>query len=101
MANPVSTIQSTQPATWTKINTPGGGASTSIPFADVLKDAVDEYTDLQQTVDKDGSALALGQADNLTQIQIDSLKAEAALQTTVQLTSRVVNAYKEIMQMNI
>ena len=81
-AAPVSTIKSSD--------------SSAIPFADVLKEAVGNYISVQETVTQEGQALSL-----LAQIQIDSMKASAALSTTVQLTSRVVNAYKEIMQMQV
>lgn len=101
MENLVSSIQPIQPMTFSKIGETEKNAESSTPFLNILKDAVNEYTSLQKTVDEDSTALALGDADNLAQIQIDSFKAEAALQTAVQLTSRVVNAYKEIMQMNI
>lgn len=86
-AAPVSTIKSSD--------------SSAIPFADVLKEAVGNYISVQETVTQEGQALSLGDVDNLAQIQIDSMKASAALSTTVQLTSRVVNAYKEIMQMQV
>lgn len=75
--------------------------SSAIPFADVLKDAVANYADVSQTASAGTQALALGDVDNLAQLQIDSMKASAALSTTVQLTSRVVGAYKEIMQMQV
>lgn len=101
MGNIISSIQPIQPMTFSKIGEIEKNAEPSAPFSNVLKDAVDEYATLQKTVDADNTALALGDGDNLAQIQIDSLKAEAALQTTVQLTSRVVNAYKEIMQMSV
>ena len=86
-AAPVSTIKSSD--------------SSAIPFADVLKEAVGNYISVQETVTQEGQALSLGDVDNLAQIQIDSMKASAALSTTVQLTLRVVNAYKEIMQMQV
>lgn len=70
-------------------------------FGDLLKQTMSDYAKLEQVTAQDSRALALGTADNLTQIQINSMKAEAALQTTVQLTTRTVNAYKEIMQMQI
>lgn len=73
----------------------------SVPFASVLQNAVNEYSTLQETSNQEIQQLALGNADNLAQITIDSLKAKAALQTTVQLTSRIVGAYKEIMQMQV
>jgi len=94
-------VSSIQPMTFSKISGVEKGSGSSTPFVNVLKEAADEYTSLQKIADADSEALALGDADNLAQIQINSLKAEAALQTTVQLTSRVVSTYKEIMQMNI
>lgn len=78
-----------------------GKTESAVPFSSVLKNAVSEYENLQQVTEQDANSLAMGEADNLAQIQINSLKAQAALQTTVQLTSRVVNAYKEIMQMQV
>lgn len=75
--------------------------TSAIPFADVLKEAVSNYTSISEVTQAEGEALALGDVDNLAQLQIDSMKAQAALSTTVQLTSRVVGAYKEIMQMQV
>ena len=90
-----------QPMAFSKISGVEKSEGSGTPFLNILKDAADEYTSLQKIADVDSEALVLGDADNPAQIQINSLKAEAALQTTVQLTSRVVSAYKEIMQMNI
>jgi len=101
MENLVSSIQSIQPMTFSKIGETEKHTESSTPFLNILKDAVSDYTSMQKTSDEDGTALVMGEADNLAQIQIDSLKTEAALQTTVQLTSRALNAYKEIMQMNV
>ena len=101
MANSVSFIQPIQQLSALKSAETENSAGVSVPFSNILKDAVDNYTELQEVTDADNMALAFGDADNLAQIQIDSLKAETALQTTVQLTSRVVNAYKEIMQMSV
>ena len=97
----VTPIQPIKPMTFSKIGETEKSTDSSASFMNVLKDAVSEYSSLQATADADSAALALGETDNLAQIQIDSLKAEAALQTTVQLTSRVVSTYKEIMQMSV
>ena len=78
-----------------------GSDTSAIPFADVLKEAVSNYASISEVTAAEGEALALGDVDNLAQLQIDSMKAQAALSTTVQLTSRAVSAYKEIMQMQI
>ena len=102
MSQFITPIQPIKPMTFSEVKSEAVGKSESgIPFSNVLKDAISEYENLQQVTEQDGNSLALGEADNLAQIQINSLKAQAALQTTVQLTSRVVNAYKEIMQMQV
>ena len=62
-------------------------------FASLLDNAIDEF--------KKADALSIGNADDLAQIQINMLKAETMLQTTVQITSRAVNAYKEIMSIQV
>ncbi|MCI8600847.1 MAG: flagellar hook-basal body complex protein FliE [Oscillospiraceae bacterium] len=75
---------------------PSGGS-----FKDILSQAYADYQQAKAVADQDGYLLAFGEADNLAQIQINAMKAETMLQTTVQLTSRMVSAYKEIMQMQI
>lgn len=70
-------------------------------FKNVLSQAVNELEENQAIVKENDYSLALGDVDNLAQLQIDSLKTQTLLQTTVQLTTRAVNAYKEIMQMQV
>lgn len=84
-------------------NATGGNAANTpaTSFQTVLGDYLREADRLMQTAEQDEARLVLGQADDLAQIQINALKAEAALQTAVQITSRAVNAYKEIMQMQV
>lgn len=67
-------------------------------FAAVFSQAMQELEASQAQSQQDGEALALGQLDNLGQLQINAMKAETMLNTAVQLTSRAVGAYKEIMQ---
>lgn len=78
-----------------------GGTGDKSSFQDMLSGYMQEVKSLTQVAEQDGARLALGNADDLAQIQINAMKAEAALQTTVQLASRAVNAYKEIMQMQV
>ncbi len=73
----------------------------SASFSDILQQAMQNYEQLQTVSEQDGEALALGQVDDLAQVQINTFKAQSALQTAVQLTSRAVSAYKEIMQMSV
>ena len=70
-------------------------------FGDVLSQAMQQVEQAQETSRQDAVALELGDVDNLAQIQINSMKSATMLQTATQLTSRAVNAYKEIMQMQV
>lgn len=70
-------------------------------FQTLLNQSVDQLEHLESVSKSDSTKLATGDTDHLAQMQINMLKAEVAMQTTVQVTSRVVNAYKEIMQMQV
>lgn len=70
-------------------------------FQQLLSQAVGELEQAGVAAAQNNTALALGNVNDLAQVQIDAMKAQTLLQTTVQLTSRMVNAYKEIMQMQI
>lgn len=72
-----------------------------IPFKEVLSQAIDNVneTDAQNT--KNMVDIALGQADNLHQIMIDSAKADLALQTLVQVRNKALDAYNEIMRITL
>lgn len=74
-----------------------GGASFQGAFKEILRAA----EQAEQVASQDSSRLSVGNADDLAAIQINALKAQAAIQTTVQITSRAINAYKEIMQMQL
>lgn len=76
-------------------------ANAQLPFQDILQQAMRDAEQTQAVSETDANLLALGEVDDLAQVQINTLKATSALQTTVSLTSRVVSAYKEIMQMSI
>ncbi len=72
-----------------------------IPFQNLLTDLINETTNAMEVSEIDSYNLAMGEVDNLAQVQINSLKASTMLQTTVQVTTRAVNAYKEIMSMQL
>ena len=102
MSSFITAIQQIKPSAFTdEKSSSTGSTKDAIPFANMLTDAIKDYETSQKTADEESNQLALGNSDNLAQVQIDSLKAQTALQTTVQLTSRMVTAYKEIMQMQV
>ena len=76
-------------------------AEKSSGFGAILENAMKDLETLQAQSAEDSRKLALGEIDNIAQVQINALKTSTMLQTTVQLTSRAVGAYKEIMQMQV
>lgn len=75
------------------------GASTD--FENTLKNAIQNVRDLENASNQASYDLAMGKTDDLTSVMIQTTKAQTAIELTVQVTTRAVNAYKEIMQMNI
>ncbi len=70
-------------------------------FDSILKNAVKNLEEVQATADKDAIDLALGRSDDLHTIQINSMKASAAIELTTAVTSKVLSAYKEITNMQL
>ena len=70
-------------------------------FKQVLNNAIAALEETQRNSQYDAYQLALGNVDDIAEVMINTLKAESMIQTTVQITSRVINAYKEIMNIQI
>ena len=77
------------------------GAGGLVPFADLLEEAQQSLAQSQAQVQTDVHDLLTGQATDLHQLTIDAAIQQASVEMTVQLTSRAVSAYKEILQMQI
>ncbi|MBQ7756873.1 MAG: flagellar hook-basal body complex protein FliE [Oscillospiraceae bacterium] len=75
------------------------GAETD--FEKTLKEKIQEVRDLESASNQLSYDLAMGKTDDLTSVMIATTKAQTAIELTTQVTTRAVNAYKEIMQMNI
>ncbi|WHH58929.1 flagellar hook-basal body complex protein FliE [Petroclostridium sp. X23] len=68
-------------------------------FSEFLENAINQVNGLQQNAIKSNQLLAAGKAENLHQVMIDSEKAEVALQFTIQVRNKIMDAYNEIMRM--
>lgn len=75
------------------------GASSS--FAGVLKDALEHVNTLQIQADEEATKLALGTATDLHQVMIAGERAQLALQLTIAVRNKVVEAYQELSRMQI
>ena len=79
----------------------GTATDNKLSFADFLKDAVSEVNDMQISAEKSNNMLASGQVENLHQVMIETEKADIALQYTIQVRNKIMDAYNEIMRMQI
>ncbi|KYD09429.1 flagellar hook-basal body complex protein FliE [Caldibacillus debilis] len=70
-------------------------------FASFLKDAINKVNELQVQSDQMTEKLALGQDVELHQVMIAAEKASIALQATLEIRNKVIEAYQEIMRMQI
>ena len=73
-------------------------------FSSVLSAAmqsIDETNDLQNTAESEEIRFALGEADNTHDLLIAETKANIALQYTVAARDKLIDGYREIMQMSI
>lgn len=70
-------------------------------FSEVLKNAVNEVNSLGQQSSELKAQLLTGQVQDLHQVMIAAEKAGLAFQLTVQIRNKVVEAYQEIMRMQV
>ncbi len=76
-------------------------SSSGIPFADVFKDVLAEQQATQALATQDSIDLAIGNIDNLHEVSINGERATAALELTVQMATRALSAYNEILRIQI
>ncbi|MGJ9458854.1 flagellar hook-basal body complex protein FliE [Oceanobacillus sp. CF4.6] len=70
-------------------------------FADSLKGAVENLNTIQMESDSKTEGLANGNIDDLHDVMITAQKASITLETTVQVQKKVIDAYNEIMRMQV
>ncbi|MFN8792190.1 MAG: flagellar hook-basal body complex protein FliE [Bdellovibrionales bacterium] len=79
----------------------GAGAAQGGSFADTLKKAIDEVNTLQQVANKKAEDLSVGKTDNVAEVMIATEKADIALRVMVQVRNKIIDAYNEIMRMQV
>lgn len=70
-------------------------------FGDVINDAINKVNDLQHESSKKTEDFITGVSDDIHSVIIAGSKADLALQMTLQVRNKVMDAYKEIMNMQI
>ena len=78
-----------------KVNTP------EVSFKEYLNSELMKVSDLENQADQLKNDLALGKTDNIPQVLIANEKANISLQFTMQIRNKILDAYSEIMRMQI
>lgn len=70
-------------------------------FAEILGDSLKEVQKLEGESDRQTAALVSGQTTDIHQVMIAAEKASTAVQLTVQVRNKVIDAYNEIMRLQV
>lgn len=70
-------------------------------FADTLKDAVNSVNELQKSSDKFAQNVATGKTDDVAGAMIAAERADIALRVMVQVRNKIIDAYQEVMKMQV
>lgn len=90
--------------------TPAGGSSLiseALPatgsknFSKVLAAALDDVNKLQEDAKQASINLATGKIQDVSEVMIATEKASLALQLTLQVRNKIVDAYQEVMRMQV
>ena len=72
-----------------------------LSFSETLRQKIQNVKNLEQKSLDSAYAVSMGQTEDIEGAMIDATRASVAIETAVQITTRAVNAYKEIVQMQI
>ena len=75
--------------------------SNSVSFGEYLNSALMKVSDLESQADQLKQDFALGNTDNISEVLIAGEKANVAVQFTMQIRNKILDAYSEIMRMQI
>jgi flagellar hook-basal body complex protein FliE len=78
-----------------------GSSDSSGTFQSMLSDAIDQASQTDAEDQSGAQALVTGDVNNLADSLIQSQKAEIALDLTVQIRNKVIDAYNEVMHMQV
>ncbi len=78
-----------------------GSNKTDDSFADILKKSLNEVNELQNKADSSIKSIAEGKMDNIQDAVIAIEKADISLKLVTEIRNKAIEAYKEIMRMQV
>ena len=82
--------------------TAGASSTDRVDFGNILKAAVEQVSDAQQTATAKQQSFQLGESNmSLEEVMISLQKANLAFQGMIQVRNRLVEAYKEVASLQL
>lgn len=97
--NGISEVSSWSPILKQEI--PKGGMERSPSFKDLLGRFVGEVNRLQNDADRASQQLVAGETTDLHQVMIAVEKASLSLELTIEIRNKFIEAYRELMRMQV
>ncbi len=79
----------------------GTSTSTSTNFSEILNEAISSVTSTESTANNQSLSMLTGDNVNIHNVVLAAEKADIALQLTLQIRNKVLDAYNEMMRMQI
>jgi flagellar hook-basal body complex protein FliE len=79
----------------------GPSPQSGVSFADTLKDAFGKVNDLQTEANTKMEQLATGETTDIADVKIAAEKADIALRLMTSVRNKMIDAYHEIMKMQV
>jgi flagellar hook-basal body complex protein FliE len=73
----------------------------AMSFGEFLQEALNKVSELQVQSEKLNEDFAAGRTDSIHEVMIATEKADIALQFTMQIRNKILDAYNEIMRMPV
>lgn len=70
-------------------------------FTDILSEAINSAQQAEVSAEDENAALLTGETDDLHTPLIEAQKAELALDLAIQIRNKVINAYNQVMNMQV
>jgi flagellar hook-basal body complex protein FliE len=71
------------------------------PFADVLKDSISKVGEIEKEADQEAEKLARMETQDIHSTMIAIEKADITFQLMMQVRNKILNAYEEIMRVQV
>jgi flagellar hook-basal body complex protein FliE len=78
-----------------------GAPAAAKSFGDMLEQSIAQVNDLQTQADKLTQSLAAGKLEDLHTVMVAMAKASLALEFTIQVRNKVIEAYQELMRTQV